>query len=335
MIATAPQELKVYSAADLLAMDFPAPRWLVDSIIPEGVSLIAAPPKAGKSWLALDLALTISMGGVVLNRKVDQAGTLYLALEDTPRRLKSRIQKQSCLEPLPVDPNNCHILTEWAADGEGFVRLHNFAEANPETRVILIDTYGRFSAVRDNNDYSEATKILTGIKNFADDHKLSVVLVHHTRKNHEGEDFINASIGSVGIVGGVDNILVLNRKRNQPDGVLKITGRDVEEAELAVHFDNMTCRWSVTGKASEVQESAARQEILDLLKMASEPMRPKGISDALHKNPGTTRVLLMKMVESGVLSRSRNGEYTLSSINSVNNVYNINSVNTVNSGGLF
>lgn len=327
-------KIKVYSAADLMAMDFQEPRWIIPGIIPEGVSLIAAPPKAGKSWLALDLALTISIGGVCLNRPVDQAGSLYLALEDTPRRIKARIQKQSCLEPLPINPKYCHILTEWAPDGEGFVRLHHYLDENPQTRIILIDTYGRFAASRDNNDYSEATRILAGIKSFSDEHGVSVVLVHHTRKNHEGEDFINASVGSVGIVGGVDNILILNRKRNQPDGILKITGRDVEEAELAVHFDNMTCRWSVQGNASEVAETKERQDVLDALNAAREPLTPKDIAAALGKNPSTTRWLLMKMVESGQIIKLFSGKYTIST-NTPNSTNSTNTPNTPNGGKLF
>ena len=75
-------------------MDFPEPRWIVPGIVPEGTTILAGKPKMGKSWLALGTSVAVAAGGVALGTKrVERGAVLYLALEDNPRRLQSRLKK--------------------------------------------------------------------------------------------------------------------------------------------------------------------------------------------------------------------------------------------------
>jgi hypothetical protein len=60
--------------------------------------------------------------------------------------------------------------------------------------------------------------------------------VHHTRKSG-AENFLDTINGSQGLAGAADTVAVLRRSRGSAGAVLKITGRDVEEAELALNFD--------------------------------------------------------------------------------------------------
>jgi RecA-family ATPase len=54
--------------------------------------VIAAPPKAGKSWFALGISAAIAAGGVALGSiSVEQGEAVYYALEDPARRLKDRL----------------------------------------------------------------------------------------------------------------------------------------------------------------------------------------------------------------------------------------------------
>ncbi|GFG67078.1 hypothetical protein MKUB_45680 [Mycobacterium kubicae] len=67
--------------------------WSVPGILPEGLGILAAPPKAGKSWLVLAIGLAVADGGEVLGVPVNQRPVLYLALEDGWRRLQSRCRQ--------------------------------------------------------------------------------------------------------------------------------------------------------------------------------------------------------------------------------------------------
>ena len=81
-----------YRADELMAIEFPAPRWAVPGLIAEGVTLLAGPPKVGKSWLLLSTALSIASGSQILGALNGQPPrpVLYLALEDSDRRMKDR-----------------------------------------------------------------------------------------------------------------------------------------------------------------------------------------------------------------------------------------------------
>src|SRR5687768_6732745 len=80
------------TAQHLMSLTFAEPRWAVPGLIPEGLFLLAARPKLGKSWLMLSLAIAVANGGRALGQvKVERGEVLYLALEDTARRLQSRL----------------------------------------------------------------------------------------------------------------------------------------------------------------------------------------------------------------------------------------------------
>jgi hypothetical protein len=83
-----------FTAATLQRMTFEPVRYVVPQYIPEGVTLLIGRPKIGKSWLALDLAVACSSDLTVLGSlKPAEGAVLYLALEDSRRRLQSRLDK--------------------------------------------------------------------------------------------------------------------------------------------------------------------------------------------------------------------------------------------------
>ncbi|HTF48223.1 MAG TPA: AAA family ATPase, partial [Pseudonocardia sp.] len=93
-----------YRADDLMAVEFPAPNWAVPGLIAEGVTLLVGPPKVGKSWLALNLGVSLAAGTPALGLIPVEAGpVLYLALEDTPRRLQNRMRKVLAGQPASRD----------------------------------------------------------------------------------------------------------------------------------------------------------------------------------------------------------------------------------------
>ena len=51
------------SMAQLMATKFRPIQYVIPGIIPEGLTILAAPPKVGKSWMVLDLAYQLANGG--------------------------------------------------------------------------------------------------------------------------------------------------------------------------------------------------------------------------------------------------------------------------------
>lgn len=52
-----------WTAASLIAACFPEPKWAVPNLIPAGCTCLAGPPKVGKSWMVLGLAVVVATGG--------------------------------------------------------------------------------------------------------------------------------------------------------------------------------------------------------------------------------------------------------------------------------
>jgi RecA-family ATPase len=76
-------------------MTFPPLSWILPNIIPaEGLTILCSKPKFGKSWLVLDLCIACTHDRFTLGKiKPTQGDVLYLALEDSKRRLQRRMTK--------------------------------------------------------------------------------------------------------------------------------------------------------------------------------------------------------------------------------------------------
>ena len=77
-----------------MTKEFQPPRSVIPNFVPDGPTLLCGPPKIGKSWMALDWAIAVVTGGLALGRlPVEQGEVLYLALEDSDRRMQKRLGK--------------------------------------------------------------------------------------------------------------------------------------------------------------------------------------------------------------------------------------------------
>ena len=126
------------SAAELQRRLFPPICWTVPGLVPEGLTLLCGKPKLGKSWLAMDLGLAVSRGQFTLGRKCDPGPVLYLALEDSDRRLKSRMERVAGNSPWP---ETFSFATEWPRlDQGGLGHVEGWLDRNPDARLVIIDT---------------------------------------------------------------------------------------------------------------------------------------------------------------------------------------------------
>jgi hypothetical protein len=89
------------NGAWLDAQNFPPLAYAVPGVVPEGSVLLVGPPKIGKSWFVLTVALAAATGGRALSIAVPRRPTLYLALEDGNRRLQDRCRKLLGGDPIP------------------------------------------------------------------------------------------------------------------------------------------------------------------------------------------------------------------------------------------
>lgn len=306
--------LKTVSAHDLMGMEFEPIRWVVPNILAEGYALLAGRPKRGKSWFALGLSLAVASGGYALGKiKVEPGDVLYLALEDTPRRLQNRLSKLAeSGKPLP---SRLHLLTEIPPlrDG-GAEALNTWLKDHPETRLVVIDTVNHPKFVpprgKGSDVFQEDYKFGAWLQKLAHDHQMCVMGLNHTKKS-EVTYAVDAVSGSTGITAPADTILVIDSAiKGKASAVLHVTGRDVPAQELAMNFENSA--WALMGEAEEFACTDQRKQVIDLLRTHG-PLASKEISDRLKSNYGALRKLLYEMRKAGLVTQEggERSRYTL------------------------
>lgn len=304
---------KIMSAADLLAKEFPEPKYAVEGILPEGVAILVGKPKSGKTWCSLGIAIAVSSGGRALGQiPVEKGNVLCLGLEDGARRLQKRLKillnGEQC-------PQRLDIATDWRRfDNGGLDDIEEWLKNHPEARLVIIDTLKRVrpSDNRGGRLYDDDYDAIAGLGDLAKQYGVSIVVIHHTRKLESGDPLELVS-GSNGLTGAADGVLVLQRVRGKADAELFSTGRDFEDKELALKWDKDLCQWNLLGEAEEYRLSEERREIIDLLRKSPTPMSPKEIAEILNRKDGAVRKMLFDMTKDGQVKNEGGGRYSLPS----------------------
>jgi AAA domain len=299
------------NAETLLGMDFPPLEYVIPGYVVEGLSVLAGKPKLGKSWWAYDASIAVAAGRKAMGSvQCEQGDVLYLALEDNRRRVKDRLltlcpvrkSMKITLDRLTI--RNIAPRIDTGLIGE----LDKWRLGCKRPRLIIIDVFLKVRPPRKKGEdpYSADYDAVTPLQRYANEHRLAIVLVTHTRKM-AADDPLEAVSGTNGVTGAADAVLVLNR--DAKGATLYGRGRDIEEIETAMRFDGG--RWSILGDADEVRKSDERRKIIAALKESGEEIGPKAIAEATGMKADNVRKLLRKMVASGEIAQPRVGFYTV------------------------
>ncbi len=299
--------IRIYSLPDLLAMDIPEPRWAIPGLLSEGLSVLAGKPKLGKSWLALNLALTIAAGGKALgDTQVQPGDVLYLALEDRLRRVKDRATK--VLRGLDLHASaRLHFAVECPRmDRGGLQAVEGWIASVPRPTLVVIDVWAKYKTVSrgKGNAYEEDYELAGLVKAIGDRNGASILALHHCKKA-KAEDVVDEISGTTGLAGCADGLLILTRTRGDYEGNIFLTGRDIDEKELAVSFDPERFTWTSLGNAKMHTDSKIKQQVLAYLRR-----HPTGcffaaqIADSIeHPNKESVARTLARMADDGLLQR--------------------------------
>ncbi|MFI3205710.1 MAG: AAA family ATPase [Clostridia bacterium] len=249
-------KLQTVTATTLLNTEFPPLQFAVDEILPQGIFILAGSGKIGKSWLALDMCVSVATGANLWTYKTSKGEVLYLALEDNHRRLKNRLSEIH--EDNEVE--NLHFATASCGISDGLIeQVDDFMIENPNTRLIIIDT---LEHIRNTNTetsiYSHDYQDIQSLRAITESHDVTILLIHHTRKMYD-PDPLNMLTGSTGLVGAVDGVWVLEKeKRTGNEGKLTIVNRDTNGYCFKVEFDKDNFKWNCLGS---YEEEKAKSEV--------------------------------------------------------------------------
>jgi hypothetical protein len=256
---TAPKTFDIIDGNTLLAQEYEPLQFAVEKILPHGLFILAGSGKIGKSWLSLDLCVNVAAGGRLWDFSSEQGDVLYLALEDNRPRLQDRLNK---IKASSVDISRLKLATAAFGIGSGLIeQVNNHLTAYPDTKLIIIDTLERIRDTEfDKNIYACDYRDMTALRGITDKHKLTLLLVHHTRKLGDS-DPLNTLSGSMGLVGSVDGVFVLEKeKRTGHDAKLTIANRDTEGFCFKLRFEPDNCKWLFVGNEGDSTKENAGDE---------------------------------------------------------------------------
>jgi hypothetical protein len=219
MVSEVNQPLPIVRVGEIRCED-KAPRWLVEQLWGESsVGVIGGAPKCSKTWLGLDMALSVATGTACLGKyAVPRSGPVlvYLA-EDALPVVRQRVAGMARQRGLDLAGVEIHVITaptlRLDRDPHRGRLLETAKRLRP--RLLLLDPLVRLHGI-DENHAGEVAGLLAYFRSLQRELNLSVVLVHHTRKNAAGGVAAGQGLrGSSDIHAFGDSNLYLRRNRER------------------------------------------------------------------------------------------------------------------------
>ena len=260
------KRLQTIDGESLMSLPLTPLNFVVDTLLSQGLHILAGSPKVGKSWLALWLSVMVARGEPVWGMSVKQGTTLYLCLEDSTLRIQDRL-----FEITEDAPANAHFTTQSDILGKGLEeQLRTFLSEHPDTVLVIIDTLQMIRGTSYDNTYANDYRDLSALKRIADAHGIAILLIHHLRKE-TSDDVFNRISGTTAISGAVDSSFTLvEERRGSGRAKLSCIGRDIEYRELTLERNGENV-WEL------VSDSRTQPELLGdrIVYLLSELMRDR------------------------------------------------------------
>jgi DNA-binding transcriptional ArsR family regulator len=291
----------VVTGAELYAGRVVRLRPLIEGLIWDGLTMIVAKPKAGKSWLMLQCAVDIAGGPAVSGvTALDHGPVLYGAFEEPEARTMVRLRK---LAPAGDWAENLHFVYDLLPLMGGGAEQLKTLVGQLRPRMVVLDTLTALikgGGKRESDVFRSQYAEVSVVRKIAEDSHTAVVLVHHARKGM-ADSAVESVAGTGGIAAAVDTLWCLKRK---PEGeaTLEVIGREAEEKTFALRFDQEPFGWRVLGDDAAQLLNAERRQVLELLREEG-AFSPAQIAAELAKSRPAVRMLLKRMLEDNQVSK--------------------------------
>lgn len=245
--------------------------WLVEQLWgASSVGVIGGAPKCSKTWLGLDLALSVATGTACLGRyAVPQPGPVlvYLA-EDALPIVRQRVEGMARHRGLALERVEIDVITTptLRLDRDPHRRQLQETAQRLKPRLLLLDPLVRLHGI-DENSAGEVAGLLAYIRELQRQLDLSVMLVHHTRKNAAGVAAGQSLRGSGDLHAFGDSNLYLRRVK---DRLLLVSEHRAAPASPPVYLDLVatdadTAHLEVVSEVHDPPQRSLSEQVLSLL----------------------------------------------------------------------
>jgi hypothetical protein len=298
--ATSVYGMRLYTMSELMSHEFPDTVWTVDSLIPEGITVLSAVPASFKTWLLLAIAISVASGNPLFNHFVtEQTGVLMIDEENSARLLQQRLKMLGAENELPI-----HFLVEqdFKLEDKQITRVIQLCE-DKGIGLITFDSLVRIHRGTE-NDATQMAEVFSKIRRFTKA-GITVLITHHHRKTKSDNNPAQDMRGSSDILAAVDCHIALTRYESNRLVLTQTKVRFAEEhapveIDVVSTKDELAFRYVGTMKPSESKKAKTITAIMLLLEEQGEMNQKElmvALEDADNKvNAKTLRNILNDLV---------------------------------------
>lgn len=259
------EPLSIVTAEDLNSKMYAKPPFIVSGFLCAGLTILAAPPKTGKSFLALDLACCIAEGKPFWGFETTKGDVLYCDLEGTEWRTQERFPIVGRANKADCPAGLSMVYKVNPVDAGLIEQLNGWIDAVENPQLIIIDTLAHVKGrvARGEDAYSADTRFMKPLHDLAVNRKIAILVITHTRKANGFvlDDPFDAVIGSTAQYGNSDAGWIIGGKRTDDKKQFTAVGRDFEPVSFEIERSK-TGRWVCNGNTEDVQERNEHDEYL-------------------------------------------------------------------------
>jgi archaellum biogenesis ATPase FlaH len=305
---TKKEKFNIFTIGELLGMEF-KDDWVVEELIPRGgITIVSGAPSSFKTWIIMQMAISISKGEPFLGRfkSVDPTGVLMIDKENPLRVLQLRMKLLGATDNLPI-----YFISQedfLVTKNKHVERILKICEKK-NIKVIFIDSLIRISKAEENSA-KEMSEVTWQIRKFCKAGK-TVIVTHHDRK--EGlhrSPARNRLRGSSDILASVDSHLAVTKKGDDvvivEQAKLRIK-KEIKPFELTLREGTEKTYFEYLGATNEVKnaEESAKKIVLEIVR----GVYPEGLSRGeITKMVWEESKIGRKSVKKAIDSLIKNGE---------------------------
>lgn len=288
-------------------------RWLIEHLwSAEAVGIIGGEPKCGKSFLALDLAVSVASGTACLGRfrAARAARVLLFAAEDPLHVVRERLEGVTAARSVALGNLPLFVITAPRLrldDSTHCERLSDTVEKIRPTLLVL-DPFVRLHAI-DENAAGEVAPLLAFLRHLQRKHQLAVALVHHARKDAGRARPGQALRGSSEFHAWGDSNLYLRRRDHSL--LLSVEHRAAcapDDLTLELTTDPLALRIADPPPPAQTSSQiSAAQRIEQALLAATAPLTVRQLRAVCRIRSETLCATLDTLVTAGHVTRSTDG----------------------------
>ncbi len=273
-----PEYIEFCSMRELFREIFESKSQTINGLLSQGLYLFVGEPKIGKSFFMLQMAYKVSMGEDFLGFEVPSPGPVfYFALEDTKARLQDRLLEMFGTRP----SDNLFLITHASTIEQNLLKqLDDILRNHKDTRLVIIDTLQKTRGDTSNPyNYAADYEAMGKLKSIADEYQISLIVVHHTRKQ-DSANKTNMISGTNGLFGGSDGAFIMFASdETKTEFNIEVYSRDYEFQNFKVKRDkNTLCYNRTTDETDSLY--CEKDELLEKVSMLATLEHPEWIGTA-------------------------------------------------------